>query len=116
MADREVPSYFPDRPAEEQHDIGRWEWEEAHTGGLVEFTRRNDDLIAQFDDSLSVYGSVRQYARTLPKDARPKQDGHTIRIRNASAVEEWFPFELNTGDQSDTDDSNTGFFSCFLRS
>jgi hypothetical protein len=108
LADRELPSYFPEKPAEKQYDIGRWKWDNAYASGIVEFTRRNNNLIAEFDDSLSVYGSVRQYARTLPNEARAQHDGHQVRIREEDAATDWFPFEI------DTDDSRDGFFSRFL--
>jgi len=106
-ADRQLPSYFPEKPAEKQYDIGRWEWEDAYSSGIVTFTRHNNNLIAQFDESLSVYGSVRQYARTLPSEARPKHDGHQVTIRSEEPAEEWFPFEIDTTD-------NNGFLSRLL--
>lgn len=96
MADRPLPDYFPEQPAEKEHDIGRREWEDAYSGQIVDFTRRNGNLIAEFDESLSVYGSVRQYSRSLPKEARPRQDGHKIKIRDENAVKNWFPFEIKT--------------------
>ena len=94
-ADRELPSYFPDRPAEQKYDIGKWMWEDAYESGLVEFQRRNGNLIAKFDDSLSVYSSVRKYARTLPNEARAQQDGNQIQIKAEETLEDWFPFDIN---------------------
>jgi len=94
-ADRELPSYFPDRPAEKKYDIGKWMWEDAYESGLVEFQRRNGSLIAKFDDSLSVYSSVRKYARTLPNEARAQQDGNQIQIKAEETLEDWFPFDIN---------------------
>ena len=108
-ADRQLPSYFPEKPAEKQYDIGRWEWEDAYSSGIVAFTRRNNNLIAQFDESLSVYGSVRQYARTLPKEARATRDGHHIKIRSEEPAKEWFPFEIDP--EEDEEDSSEGFLS-----
>jgi hypothetical protein len=95
QANRELPSYFPEEPAEKKYDIGKWMWEDAYRSGLVEFQRRNGNLIAKFDDSLSVYSSVRKYARTLPNEARAQQDGNQIQIKAEEAVADWFPFNIN---------------------
>ncbi|NLV13214.1 phospholipase D family protein [Haloarcula argentinensis] len=94
-ANRELPSYFPEEPAEKKYDIGKWMWEDAYESGLVEFQRRNGNLIAKFDDSLSVYSSVRKYARTLPNEARAQQDGNQIQIKAEETLEDWFPFNIN---------------------
>ncbi|RKD95648.1 phospholipase D-like domain-containing protein [Halopiger aswanensis] len=104
-ADRELPEYFPDEPAEKKYDIGKWMWEDAYESGLVEFKRRNGNLIAEFDDSLSVYSSVRKYARTLPKETRAQQDGNQILIRAEQQALDWFPFDT---------DSNGGFLNRLL--
>ncbi|MFB6186902.1 MAG: tyrosyl-DNA phosphodiesterase, partial [Halobacteriaceae archaeon] len=53
------------------------------------------NLIAQFDDSLSVYSSVRKYARTLPNEARAQQDGKHIQIKAEENLENWLPFNPN---------------------
>jgi hypothetical protein len=105
QANRELPSYFPEEPAEKKYDIGKWMWEDAYKSNLVKFQRRNGNLIAKFNDSLSVYSSVRKYARTLPNKARATQDGNQIQIKTEEAVTDWFPFNIN---------ENKGLLSKFL--
>mgnify|MGYP007020454356 FL=1 len=70
-------------------------WEDAYKSNLVKFQRRNGNLIAKFNDSLSVDSSVRKYARTLPNKARATQDGNQIQIKTEEAVTDWFPFNIN---------------------
>lgn len=94
-AGKEIPDYFPDEPAEEEYDIGKYLWQDAYEGDLVDFHRRNGKLIAEFDESLSVYSSVREYARCLPNGARAGNDGHQVIIKEEDAVEDWFPFDIN---------------------
>lgn len=98
-AGRELPEYFPKRPAEEKYDLGKYLWQDAVDGNLVEFQRRNGKLVAKFDESLSVYSSVREYARSLPNEARASNDGHQVIIKEEDAVEDWFPFAINEGDR-----------------
>lgn len=93
-ADRELPSYFPDEPAEKKYDIGKWMWEDAYQSDIVEFERRNGNLIAQFDESLSPYSGVRKYKRSLPNEARAQQDGTQVLIRAEDPAIDWFPFKI----------------------
>ena len=97
-AGRELPDYFPQKPAEEQYDLGKYLWQDAVDGDLVEFQRRNGKLVAEFDESLGVFSSVRQYARCLPNEARASNDGHQVVIKEEDAVRDWYPFDVETND------------------
>lgn len=98
LAGRERPDYFPNRPAEEEYDLGKYLWQDAVDGDLVDFQRRNGKLVAEFDESLGVYSSVREYARCLPNEARASNDGHQVIIKEEAAVEDWFPFSVGASD------------------
>jgi hypothetical protein len=96
-AGREPPKYFPRKPAEERYDMGKYLWQDAVESDLVEFQHRNGKLVAKFDESLSVYSSAREYARSLPNGARAGNDGHHVIIKDEDAVKDWFPFDIDRG-------------------
>lgn len=100
QAEIEPPEYFPDKPAEKEYDIGKWQWKDLYERGLVEFTKRNGNLIAEFDESLGVYSSIRKYARTLPKEARAEHDGRQVLIREEETALNWFPFTIEDNNES----------------
>lgn len=76
---RGPPSYFPQKPANQEYNIGKRRWQQAYKRGDVTFERREDQLIAEFDlEPHELYS----YRKTLPTKMRPEKSGRTIIIKN----------------------------------
>jgi hypothetical protein len=96
QADRETPSYFPDDPANREYNIGKRKWRNARERGDVQFDRRDDHLIADFDlEPHELYS----YRKTLPTKMRPEKSGRKIVIKNPDDFYEWLEIRdtNNTG-------------------
>lgn len=88
-ADRRVPSYFPEEPAEQLYDFGRRQWQSIYRRGDITFSSREEDghLIAEFDlESWEVY----QYQKILPKQTRSEKQGRKILIKEPEFFIDWF--------------------------
>ncbi|WP_435180452.1 phospholipase D family protein [Halorussus sp. AFM4] len=105
---REPPSYFPEEPANRQYNIGKRKWRQACERGDVEFERREDHLIADFDlEPHELYS----YRKTLPTKMRPEKSGRNIVVKNPDDFEEWLDIDNL---KSDGEGSSGGFISRLL--
>ena len=87
---REPPRYFPRQPANREYNIGKRKWRQAYDRGDVEFERREDQLIADFDlEPHELYS----YRKTLPTKMRPEKSGRTVIIKNPDDFYEWIDLD-----------------------
>ncbi len=99
IADRDVPPYFPENPANREYNIGKRKWRQVQDRGDVSFERREDHLIASFDlEPHELYS----FRKTLPTKMRPEKSGRNIIIKNPDDFREW----LDTDDSKDNEESN----------
>ncbi|MCX2819147.1 phospholipase D family protein [Haladaptatus sp. F3-133] len=95
-ADRRIPEYFPEKPANREYDIGKRKWKSARDRGDVTFERNGDHLIAEFD--LEQH-EVWSYRKILPTKARPDKQGRKIVIRNPDHFWKWIDQETGGEDE-----------------
>jgi len=98
-AGRERPEYFPEEPANRRFNIGKRKWRQACERGDVEFERREDHLIADFDlEPHELYS----YRKTLPTKMRPEKSGRNIIVKNPDDFEEWLDMDDLTANGEDS--------------
>lgn len=88
LAERPLPNYFPDGPAEEKYDIGREKWIRAKKKGIFTEKESDGNLILKFNDDMERF-DVSPYYRDLPGRTRAKQEGNRIEIRNPKEYHDW---------------------------
>lgn len=86
-AGREVPNYFPRRPAEREHDHGRDRWHDLLTRDDVEVTDEGDRLVMSFPESMST--EMYTYMRDPPTEVRVEKRGRDIIIKTPEEFDEW---------------------------
>ena len=87
-ADRPVPPYLNDEPAEQRYDPGRREWRRMAEHQQFTIRRRQDALHLQFDDDIQ-HWTIAEFRRQLPVEVRATQEGHRIIIRAPDRFENW---------------------------
>ncbi|AXR79909.1 phospholipase D-like domain-containing protein [Natrarchaeobaculum sulfurireducens] len=87
-AGREVPEYFPRRPADEHYDTAKGKWHRAHDRGQLEFNEYDGNLIAVFNEDMKY--DVKAYGRSLPTRMRADVHGLEIEIKHVENFAEWF--------------------------
>ena len=110
VAERDVPPYFPENPANREYNIGKRKWRQAQDRGDVSFERREDHLIASFElEPHELYS----FRKTLPTKMRPEKSGRNIIIKNPDDFREWLETDdtVDSEDQDKSDDSNRGILS-----
>ena len=88
-AGRDLPTYFPHEPAEQQYDFGRRQWRSIYRRGDVTYSHRAEDghMIAEFDlDGWEVF----QYEKILPKQTRSEKQGNKIVLKEPDFFIDWF--------------------------
>lgn len=92
-ADRDVPPYFPRRPAERVYSTGRRRWQNAWDDGLFTVEERRGELVATFPnhDRPELY----TYVKTVPTELRADVESNRVVIAaGAEAFEEWLERDL----------------------
>jgi hypothetical protein len=110
IAERDIPPYFPENPANREYNIGKRKWRQARDRGDVTFERREDHLIASFElEPHELYS----FRKTLPTKMRPEKSGRNIIIKNPDDFREWLETDdtVENADSEESDDSNKGFLS-----
>ena len=111
IADRDVPPYFPENPANREYNIGKRKWRQAKDRGDVSFERREDHLIASFDlEPHELYS----FRKTLPTKMRPEKSGRNIIIKNPDDFREWLDTE-DSEENEESDKSGRGILSRLFR-
>lgn len=94
-ADRTVPAYLNDEPAEDRYDPGRRKWRRMAENSQFTMTRKQDNLQLTFDDDVRPW-KIAEFRRHLPANARADQEGHSIIVRSPDHFEAWLG-EIDTG-------------------
>ena len=87
-ADRPVPPYLHDEPAEQRYDPGRREWQRIAADNQFTMERRQDDLYLTFGEDIRPW-KIAEFRRHLPADVRADQEGRRIVIRSPERFEDW---------------------------
>ncbi len=87
-ANREIPEYFPETPAEEIHDKGKESWIGSYNDGSIsKIDNNSENLYVHFNvDSYEIH----KYESDLPKNIRAEKKGSKIEIRNPEDFLRWF--------------------------
>lgn len=96
-ADRELPDYFPEEPAEDLYDIGRRKWQRAYEDG--KFTMETDGNVLRLAFADDVEGwEIARLQHDLPTVGANKL-GNEIVIEDGTRFRDWL-------DDTDDDDSS----------
>ena len=88
-ADRPLPSYFPDRPAEELHNPARTRWQNLinyHQKATVR--RRKDRIHVDFSDDMDKR-TIREYKSLLPQHIKHRLEGNLMIVETPDKFDEW---------------------------
>jgi hypothetical protein len=102
-AERDVPEYFPRKPADDHYDTAKGKWHRAHDRGKIEFSEYNGNIIATFDEDMQ--WDVRSYGRSLPTRMRADVQGLEIEIKHVENYRDWFG-EDPIGDEGSEENSD----------
>ncbi|MDS0300924.1 phospholipase D family protein [Halogeometricum sp. S1BR25-6] len=115
-ADREVPEYFPRKPADDHYDTAKGTWHRAHDRGQIKFSEYNGNIVAAFTEEMQY--DVKSYSRSLPTRMRADPHGREIEIKHIENFIEWFgknPIGTNFNEIDESsqneDQQSTGFTS-----
>lgn len=99
-ASRDLPAYFPDKPAEEIYDMGRKRWQQAHADEKFTIREEDERLHIDFADEMESYEILR-FRRDLPNQVRAEKYGRELVIKTPTPFREWLQ-EGETGDDAST--------------
>lgn len=106
-ANRDIPNYFPETPAEKLFDKGKEDWIKAYEDGSIShLDRKSDRLIVYFD--LSGH-EVYRFKKNLPNDIRADKKGNRIEINSKEKFINWI------GQENLKDTGITGKFRRMMR-
>jgi len=88
QADRTVPPYLHDEPAEQRYDPGRREWQRIAADNQFTMEHRQDDLYLTFGEDIRPW-KIAEFRRHLPADVRAEQEGRRIVVRSPERFEDW---------------------------
>lgn len=96
VAERDVPVYFPDEPAEEKFSLERLDLQKKEDTGAFEIRRRDGELFLEFGEDIQMW-TVSKIRKRLPHACRAEAQGRRILIKNPEAFEEWWRSEESRG-------------------
>lgn len=103
-AGRRAPEAFPDRPAEEEYDIGRDRWQELLGRDDVQVERDEESLVVHFPEAMQT--ELYRYQRDIPMDIQAEKRGLDIVIRMPEGFHKWV---------GEVESSSDGFLRRLLR-
>ena len=86
-ADRDVPEWFPRRPAEQEHDAGRDRWFDLLAREDITTEDQGDRLRVSFPEEMST--DTYTYARDPPTVARVERRGRDLLIKSPDEFLDW---------------------------
>lgn len=86
-ADRPLPESFPDRPAEEEYDVGRNRWQELLARDDVEIEQDEETLTVHFPEAMQT--ELYRYQRDIPMEIQAEKRGLDVVIRMPEPFYEW---------------------------
>ena len=87
FADRPLPEYFPEEPAEQAYDTGRDRWHTLINHEEVDVTEEGDTLEVSFPESMSF--ELHEYKRDPPMTVRIEKRGLDLVIKTPEEFYEW---------------------------
>ncbi len=89
QSSHDVPDYFPQRPAEWEHDVGHKRWIEAYENDYFDLSTQNNRIVASFEDSFQNYEIDNTYVQNLPGHIRANRHRREVYITSADEFETW---------------------------
>ena len=86
---RDLPGYFPNKPAEELHNPARTRWQ-----NLIDYrkkatlSRRRKEIHIDFDDDMD-RTSIKEYRSLLPQDIKHGLEGNLLIIQTPDRFSDW---------------------------
>ena len=86
---RDLPGYFPNKPAEELHNPARTKWQ-----NLIDYrkkatlSRRRKEIHIDFDDDMD-RTSIKEYRSLLPQDIKHGLEGNLLIIQTPDRFSDW---------------------------
>ena len=88
-AGREVPSYFPLKPAEELHNPARTRWQNLiHYHKKAKLSNRRKEIHIDFSDDMD-RRTIREYRSLLPQDIKHRLEGNLLVIQTPDRFLNW---------------------------
>jgi len=87
-ADRPVPPYLHDEPAEQRYNPGRREPQRIAADNQFTMERRQNDLYLTFGEDIRPW-KIAEFRRHLPADVGADQEGRRIVVRSPERFEDW---------------------------
>lgn len=87
-ANRDLPAYFPERPAEKIYDMGRRRWEQAWADGKYTMREEDERLHLEFAGEMEPYEILR-FKRDLPERVRAEKYGNELVIKTPGQFRDW---------------------------
>lgn len=103
LADRDVPDYFPEKPADDHYDTAKGQWHRAHDRGQLEFNEYDGNIVASFNEEMQY--DVKSYSRALPTRMRADAHGREIEIKHVDNFVDWFGTNPIAEELGESDDS-----------
>ncbi|WP_277543645.1 tyrosyl-DNA phosphodiesterase [Haloarcula laminariae] len=102
FAERDIPEYFPEKPAEQAYDTGRERWRNLTNHDDIEITEDGETLKVSFPESMSF--ELHEYKRDPPMTVRIEKRGLDLIIKTPDEFFDWL------GEPA-TDDNASGLLS-----
>ena len=102
FADRQIPEYFPETPAEQAYDTGRERWRNLTKHDDIEITEDGETLKVSFPKSMSF--ELHEYKRDPPMTVRIEKRGLDLIIKTPDEFFDWLGEPV-------TEDKSSGFLS-----
>ncbi|MGM0381665.1 MAG: restriction endonuclease PLD domain-containing protein, partial [bacterium] len=93
-AEREIPDYFPHKPAERAHDMGRIKWQRLRRHTDFTTTMKEGELRLEFPGDME-HWEVAEYRRHLPPFVRADQEGTRVIVKNPHRFQNWLKKPTN---------------------
>ncbi len=87
-AEREIPDYFPRKPAEQAHDMGRIKWQRLRRHAGFDLIMKDGELRLEFPEDME-HWEVAEYKRHLPQFVRADQEGTRVIVKNPHRFQKW---------------------------
>jgi|LGOV01.1.fsa_nt_gb hypothetical protein len=90
-ANRDLPTYFPDKPVEEKYDKNLEEWQKIIKLDKAKIEYKNDSVHILFPSDMNF--EKRKHLNALPQELVAEIHGNTIVINNKPGFEKWIGVE-----------------------
>jgi hypothetical protein len=87
FAERDIPEYFPEKPAEQAYDTGRERWRNLTNHDDIEITEDGETLKVSFPESMNF--ELHEYKRDPPMTVRIEKRGLDLIIKTPDEFFDW---------------------------